>query len=198
MLGPGVQSRARIFILSGNNHPLFNALTVWPEGDSLRDYPMCQNSNEADLGELFVQIHAFVPGISRSNHACKKLNCSTKQLVRVLTQPQSDPDAPLPFTTVCLSQASGPKPDSRVVPGGDVARRSECPTAMVRATSDDRRSPNPGSRDRPSIRVATAALEAGRLSSAIPSPHRSLKTHNSRRRTSRAARPAATPEVHPP
>ena len=30
---------------------------------------VCQNSNEADPGELFVQVHAFVPRISRSTVA---------------------------------------------------------------------------------------------------------------------------------
>jgi hypothetical protein len=63
MLGPGVQSRARIFILSGNNHPLFHALTVWPEGDSLRDYPMCQNSNEPLHDEAFYNFMYLHRGI---------------------------------------------------------------------------------------------------------------------------------------
>src|SRR6185436_11330100 len=69
MFGPGVQSRARLSILSGNNHPLFNAVTVWPEGDSLRDYPMCQNSNKSHFDEVFVQLRT----VYRRRHCLSRL-----------------------------------------------------------------------------------------------------------------------------
>jgi thioredoxin reductase len=52
-----------------------------------RDCPrVCQNSDRPDLDELFVQVHASVPEISRSVGAYRKLNCSTERPVRVLTQ----------------------------------------------------------------------------------------------------------------
>jgi hypothetical protein len=84
---------------------------------------LCQNSNEADLGELFVQVHAYIPGIPRSNHACKKLNCSTKQLVRVLTQARPKADIPLlrvsfnppPAARVCLARPLVPSYDLRTI-----------------------------------------------------------------------------------
>ena len=62
MLGPGVQSRARISILSGNNHPLFHALTVWPEGDSLRDYP---NVSKRESGRSVEQFNFLKAPIDR-------------------------------------------------------------------------------------------------------------------------------------
>ena len=47
---------------------------------------MCQNSNRLGLAERFVQVHASVPGISRSSEAYRKLNCSTERPDHVLTQ----------------------------------------------------------------------------------------------------------------
>ena len=41
---------------------------------------------QAGLAERFVQVHAPVPGISRSIEACRKLNCAMGRPDRVLTQ----------------------------------------------------------------------------------------------------------------
>ena len=67
MLGP-VSVESPSFHPIGGNHPVFHAVTVWPEGDSLRDYPMCQNAVDGRIPSLCLgdPMRRFVEGVDRS------------------------------------------------------------------------------------------------------------------------------------
>jgi hypothetical protein len=54
-----------------NPPPFLGSLTNFATGPVVEGWRLCENSNQADLGELFVQVHAAAPGISLPIRAYK-------------------------------------------------------------------------------------------------------------------------------
>jgi hypothetical protein len=54
-----------------NPPPFLGSLTNFATGPVVEGWKLCENSNQADLGELFVQVHAAAPGISLPIRAYK-------------------------------------------------------------------------------------------------------------------------------